>query len=192
MTDKEKIREKVEKLKSQLLRGACSSQIAMETICKEEAYNEVLAILDSLQEESVSKDFEMALAEMVAKAQKCVVEPWVVAAQWKEELIKLAKSEEPVSEELEKAAKDFSNNLDNIYGSIGEQTRNAFKAGYHQAEKDMELTCEDIEIIGGLRLNVALELRRKELASSIKAPLKFTTEDMCKEVLKRFKEKKEK
>jgi hypothetical protein len=37
--------------------------------------------------------------------------------------------EEPVSEDLEKAAIDFSNNLDNIYGSIGEQTRNAFKAG---------------------------------------------------------------
>ena len=40
----------------------------------------------------------MALAEMIDKAQKCVVEPWVVAAQWKDELIKLAKSEEPVSE----------------------------------------------------------------------------------------------
>ena len=37
--------------------------------------------------------------------------------------------EEPVSEDLEKAAKDHSNNIDNIYGSIGEQTRNAFKAG---------------------------------------------------------------
>ena len=37
--------------------------------------------------------------------------------------------EEPVSDDLEKAAKDYSNNLDNIYGSIGEQTRNAFKDG---------------------------------------------------------------
>ena len=49
MTDKEKIRNEVEKLKAQLIRGACASQIAMETRCKEEAYNEVLAILDSLQ-----------------------------------------------------------------------------------------------------------------------------------------------
>lgn len=50
MTDKvQKIREEVEKLKSQLLRGACSSQIAMETRCKEEAYDEVLAILDTIQ-----------------------------------------------------------------------------------------------------------------------------------------------
>ena len=51
MTDKvQKIREGVERLKSQLLRGACSSQIAMETMCKEEAYNEVLSIIDSMQE----------------------------------------------------------------------------------------------------------------------------------------------
>ena len=50
MTDKvQRIREEIEKLKSQLLRGACSSQIAMETRCKEEAYDEVLAILDTMQ-----------------------------------------------------------------------------------------------------------------------------------------------
>lgn len=55
MTDKvQKIREGIEKLKSRLIRGACASQITMETRCKEEAYNEVLTILDSLQEESVS------------------------------------------------------------------------------------------------------------------------------------------
>ena len=60
MTDKEKIREEVEKLKSQLLRSACSSQIAMETMCKEEAYNEILAILDSMQEEPVSEELEEA------------------------------------------------------------------------------------------------------------------------------------
>lgn len=50
MTDKEKFRKEVEKLKSNLIHGACASQIAMETRCKEEAYNEVLAILDSSQE----------------------------------------------------------------------------------------------------------------------------------------------
>lgn len=55
MTDKEKFRKEVEKLKSNLIHGACSSQVAMETRCKEEAYNEVLAILDSMQEESVSE-----------------------------------------------------------------------------------------------------------------------------------------
>ena len=54
MTDKEKFRKEVEKLKSNLIHGACSSQVAMETRCKEEAYNEVLDILDSLQEEPVA------------------------------------------------------------------------------------------------------------------------------------------
>jgi hypothetical protein len=68
MTDKvQKIREEVERLKSQLLRGACSSQIAMETRCKEEAYNEVLAILDTVQEEPVSEDLEKAAQEYVTK-----------------------------------------------------------------------------------------------------------------------------
>lgn len=63
MTNKiQKIREGIEKLKSDLIHGACSSQVAMETRCKEEAYNEVLAILDTMQEESVSEDFEKALA----------------------------------------------------------------------------------------------------------------------------------
>ena len=159
MTEKvQKIREEIAILKSNLIHGACASQIAMETRCKEEAYNEVLAILDTTQEEPinydklntmlddalaketkeslnerlgisqkeygkivdgciygkepelvyaddlpkeepVNKDFELALAEMIDNAQKCVVEPLVVAAQWKDELIKLAKSEEPVGEE---------------------------------------------------------------------------------------------
>ena len=54
MTDKEKFRKEIERLKSNLIHGACSSQIAMETRCKEEAYNEVLAILDAMQEEPVS------------------------------------------------------------------------------------------------------------------------------------------
>jgi hypothetical protein len=77
------------------------------------------------------------------------------------------------------------------YNDVQEAKKAYFIEGYHQAEKDLELTWEDIETIGELRLNVALELRRKELESSIKAPLKFTTEDICKEVLKRFKEMKE-
>jgi hypothetical protein len=45
--------------------------------------------------------------------------------------------EKPVSEDLEEAAKDYSNNLDNIYGSMGEQTRNAFKAGAKWKEQQM-------------------------------------------------------
>ena len=47
--------------------------------------------------------------------------------------------EEPVSEDLNKAAKDYSNNLDNICGSIGEQTRNAFKAGAKWGKEQAEI-----------------------------------------------------
>lgn len=64
MTDKvQKIREEVVRLKSNLIYGACASQIAMETYCKEEAYDEVLAILDTIREESVSEDLEEAADE---------------------------------------------------------------------------------------------------------------------------------
>ena len=64
MVDKvQKIREEVKKLKSKLMYGACSSQIAMETRCKEEAYNEVLALLDSLQEEPTGNPLGSTHAE---------------------------------------------------------------------------------------------------------------------------------
>ena len=73
------------------------------------------------KEWSVSDDFEMALAEMIDKAQTSVVEPWVIAAQWKDELIKLAKSEEPVSEDLEEASKEWLiPQLDKSYANYGE------------------------------------------------------------------------
>ena len=90
MTDKEKIREEVKR----------KLDVMQYQVHRKDAYKELKSILDyidSLQEEPVSSDFEMALAEMVDKAQRCVVEPWVVAAQWKDCLIELAKSEEPVS-----------------------------------------------------------------------------------------------
>ena len=43
----------IENLKSNLIYGACASQIAMETHCKEEAYNEVLSFLNTLEGEEV-------------------------------------------------------------------------------------------------------------------------------------------
>ena len=100
MTDKvQKIYEEVERLKSQLLRGACSSQIAMETMCKEEAYNEVLAILDTIQEEPVSKELEEAAnnalnnvlnTHEIVNVRSCL-EMFRFGANWKKEhLIKEA------------------------------------------------------------------------------------------------------
>ena len=94
MTDKvQKIREEVEKLKLQLLRGACSSQIAMETMCKEEAYNEVLAILNTVQEEPVSEELEEAadnaLSDVlntheIVNVRSCL-EMFRLGAKWKEQ-----------------------------------------------------------------------------------------------------------
>ena len=60
----------VERLKSNLICGACASQIAMETRCKEEAYNEVLAILDTLQEEPVSEEWIEELRTKLASLSK--------------------------------------------------------------------------------------------------------------------------
>ena len=51
--DKSAVVAEIEKLKGQLLRGACSSQISMETYCKEEAYDEVLSFLDTLEVKEV-------------------------------------------------------------------------------------------------------------------------------------------
>ena len=60
--------------------------------------NDLFTFMDSLPNEPVNKDFELALAEMIDKAQKCVVEPLVLASQWKDYLIELSKSEEPVTD----------------------------------------------------------------------------------------------
>jgi len=108
MTDKlQKIREEVERLKSNLMYGACSSQIAMETRCKEEAYNEVLAILDSLQEEPVSKeigdyDHKAVMESLCPQLKEEPTIPDIVDEHFDEML-----GEEPVSEDLEIAANEW-------------------------------------------------------------------------------------
>ena len=132
MTDKvQKIREEVEKLKSQLLRGACSSQIAMETRCKEEAYNEVLAILDTMQEgqkEPVSEELntesmiESYKQRLISQANGVKNSPLIdmCLASYKHginetlDTLNLSNAQrtvknwkEPVSEELEKAANEW-------------------------------------------------------------------------------------
>ena len=59
LIDKAAVVAKIEELKGQLLRGACSSQISMETNCKEEAYNEVLSFLDTLEVKEVNLEEEL-------------------------------------------------------------------------------------------------------------------------------------
>lgn len=49
LIDKDRITAEIERLKGQLVRGACASQVSMETNCKVEAYNEVLSILEDAE-----------------------------------------------------------------------------------------------------------------------------------------------
>ena len=88
--------------------------------------------IQALQEEPVSDDFEMALAEMIDKAQTSVVEPWVVAAQWKDELIKLAKSEEPVSKDLGEYINELSKQFPEV--SFAKLSRIAVRVANWQKE----------------------------------------------------------
>lgn len=55
----------------------------------------------------------------------------------------------------------------------------AYVEGYHQAEKDLELSWEDIKLIREISDNVTLENLYND---------KFFEEDFYKEILKRFKE----
>jgi hypothetical protein len=143
MTDKEKIREEVERLKSNLIHGACSSQVAMETRCKEEAYNEVLDLVDTMQEEPVSEFpntesmIESYKQRLISQANGMKNSPLVdmclvsykhginetldtlnlsnverTVKEWKEE---------PVSDDLEEASKEWLRpQLDKSYANYGE------------------------------------------------------------------------
>ena len=55
----DQLKAEIERLKKQLVRGACAAQIQMETSCKEEAYNEVLSFLATLEENPVDLEIEI-------------------------------------------------------------------------------------------------------------------------------------
>jgi hypothetical protein len=76
--------------------------------------------------------------------------------------------DKPISEELEKAAIDFSNNLDNIYGSIGEQTRNAFKAGAKWKKKQMLKNAISAELYSDGMFTPLIGVKDKEKLNDIK------------------------
>lgn len=103
----------------------------------------------------------------------------------------MSKAEDIALKKYPKKIEWVGNQWDGAPFDVNSESRVAYKQGYQQAEKDLKLTLEDIETIGELRLNVALEFIKKELESPISNPLNFTKEDVCQEVLKRFKEKKE-
>lgn len=123
MTEKEKIREEIERLKSNLIHGACSSQIAMETRCKEEAYNEVLAILDTMQEELVSEDLGEYINELskqfpevsFAKLSRIAVR----VAKWQKEQIMAKAVDGYVIKDIEEGNGDFLLSADYLSKSMG-------------------------------------------------------------------------
>lgn len=161
----QKIREEVEKLKSQLLRGACSSQVAMETICKEEAYNEVLAILDTMQEEPVSnptpnkkmsverwkKACEAACCDRNYRSHYGLTETrddyFVDGVQWADEHPK----EEPVSIDFEQE----------LYKAFGGQVKD-FTLGMQIAKRFYEMGMQQQEHVSG-----DLEKAAEEYATSV-------------------------
>jgi hypothetical protein len=62
------IKAEIERLKGQLIRGACAAQIEMETNCKDEAYNELLSFLSTLESEKpLPNDLEEAAGEYEKK-----------------------------------------------------------------------------------------------------------------------------
>ena len=112
--DSEKLIAEIERLKSQLVRGACASQIVMETACKEEAYNEVLAFIDSLPAES--SDFEAEWERYSASRKDDmrtnavtmnVKEVALYFAKWGRKQVLTAKPSEELEEEIHRYFKEL-------------------------------------------------------------------------------------
>lgn len=81
---------------------------------------------------SKSDDFTIALAECIHQAQGRVVDPLVLAETWKDELIKLAKSEEHVSEDLEDYINEISKQFPEV--SFAKLSRIAVRVAKWQKE----------------------------------------------------------
>ena len=101
----ETIRAEIERLKKQLVRGACASQVQFETTCKEEAYNEVLAKLDTLKEQPVDTSEDEKIRQGLISYLKADMEynPSQSPSFYTEALAYLARQskEQPVCEGLE-------------------------------------------------------------------------------------------
>ena len=94
----------------------------------------------------------------------------------------MSKAEERALEAYPKESRD----IDGIIVDIGhpQYMRDLYIEGYHQAEKDLELTWEDISEIRKIMFDYNRQIRNEMSIPN--------GEDYCKEVLKRFKERKEK
>ena len=94
----------------------------------------------------------------------------------------MSKAEDRVAKKaLEKFPILFSERMGYDKTNLQQERRNAFEKGYHQAEKDNELTWEDIADILDITDVIAND-------DSMEERLKLMSEEeYCQEVLKRFK-----
>ena len=89
MSKVEKIKAEIERLKKSLSWGSCASQLSMECNCKNEAYNEVLSYINSLEEEPVSNDLEEAAKnyeeDAIFYAARRISDFFKAGAEWQKE-----------------------------------------------------------------------------------------------------------
>ena len=98
MTQIEKIKAEIERLKKSLPWGSCASQISMECNCKNEAYNEVLSYIDSLSdtekdfgikssdlEEAAHSYVDTAIEWFDSEGNPCCYPAFIAGAQWQKE-----------------------------------------------------------------------------------------------------------
>lgn len=63
---------------------------------------------------------------------------------------------------------------------VNKPLREKYQEGYHQAEKDLEPTLEDVEIIINAFLDLCIENKEQGKTK------RYTDKEYCQEVLKRF------
>ena len=93
----------------------------------------------------------------------------------------MSKAEERALEAYPKKIEWVGNQWDGAPFDVNSKSRVAYEQGYQQTEKDLELTWEDIYSILYAEREVLREFGYEE----------HSNEEGCKEVLKRFKERKE-
>jgi len=99
----------------------------------------------------------------------------------------MSKAEEAALKAYPKATRD----IDGIVVDIGhpQYMRNLYIEGYQQAEKDLELGWEDLKLLQDISHEVIAEVARGSVDYYQIYP---TQQSFLEEVLKRFKERKEK
>ena len=122
--DADKLIVEIERLKKQLISGACAAQINMETSCKEEAYNEVLSCINSLKKEQ-----PLTIEKVVKQCKKFGGNTEVIQPEM----------------DLEKAADNYSRKLD-YYHYTSDDPAVAFKAGAEWQKNKMLEEAVDGEV----------------------------------------------